>query len=294
MASVGCNGCETEFAYNDGVLDLSTPNAEIKTKNDLTVYDFFWASTALNGILAHSETEAEVCRIATSGIDGATLLDIGCGDGRHIPMFNGLGIKQIICVESSSSIYGISKHFGNNYNGTAILYVKCDVAQLNVLPGCVNLVWALGIVNFFEKPEDLICRLMKASDHVIVFGLVSENKWGKLYAMLNFIRFFQNNKIIRTSLIVTSYGVSVSVIFMARCYNKVFAHKVPILARVLSQPNPIRAVQLSLLEPFISPKIYRHPIKIYDQIAKLKGFHKEYIKENFLTDLHYWKRISKN
>ncbi|MDB0016195.1 class I SAM-dependent methyltransferase [Alphaproteobacteria bacterium] len=289
---VSCSHCKAVFEYRYGILDLSLPTYENKTNQALNSYDSFWAASNENGVLSYSASENYICNMALSGLSEATLLDVGCGDGRHIPMFNKLGIKQLICVESSSSVYNIRRRFGEDYKGTLILYIKCNIENLNLVPNSVNVIWALGIINFFEKQKKLISCLMQASDHAIVFGLVSKNKWGGLYASLNVMRTLQKNKLIGVFVYVMSYALSALVVIFARYRKCFFFSNAGFFATLLSKPKPVKAMQLSLLEPFTSPKIYRYSFKYYDEIAKKEGFNKEVVKENFLTDLHCWKKDS--
>ena len=130
------------------------------------------------------------------------------------------------------------------------------------------------------------------SDHAVVFGLVSKNKLGRVYAGINFMRAFQKNKLVSFVLRRVSYVIAGLVVIFARLRKCFFVSNFGFLATLLLRPKPTRAMQSSLLEPFTSPKIYRQSYKYYDEIAQKEGFYKEVIKENVLTDLHCWKKDS--
>ena len=292
--TIPCSSCRQTFVFQDGVLDFvnaqSAPN-KVTEKKDLGRYDEFWNESSDLNYYSCSEEEQRTFEYLNANYNEFVIADIGCGNGRHIPLLAQGGGKLIFCVDSSEAIYEVKNRFGFKYNDTKILYVRCDVSSLCFRDNSIDILWAFGLVNFFQNQSLILKRFGELSRQSIVLGLTSKNIWGTIYKNINIVRGAQKRPALFAVLQVCASGLATFLILYGTFVSSVGMSRFAIFRKFLSYPKPILALKMALLEPFVSPVIFQEKDSFYSDILKEHSFRKISKNESFLVDIFCFKSV---
>jgi SAM-dependent methyltransferase len=88
---------------------------------------------------------------------GQTVLDAGCGMGRHTHQFLAEG-AHVLAIDASAAIDVAAR---NNPSGAA-LFVQGDILKLPVMPGAFDLACCLGVLHHIDDTRAALGQLVKA------------------------------------------------------------------------------------------------------------------------------------
>ena len=281
-----CLECEFRFVFVDGVLDFIECNEKNENISSFADnYDEFWDKSLEAGDLTHTDIEKLVVQKHFSHLNNSIVMDVGCGDGRNIPILCNKGVDILICLDSSKSIYRVQKKFGNFFAKTHIFYVRGDIQQNFIQENCVNAIWAFGIVNFFPDQKYIVETLASKTIDLLILGLVSGNLKGKIYKHLNIFRPFSNFWISHAIIRFNALIFACLILFSLRLYAIFFRKKTVFFEKFTAKRKPIKKLQHSLMEPFISSTIYSQPLQYYINVLSKASFKQVQLYDNSLTEI---------
>jgi len=97
--------------------------------------------------------------LGDASLAGRTVLDAGCGMGRHTHHFLGAGAR-VVAVDASAAIDVAAR---NNPSASAALFVQGDILSLPVRPQSFDVVCCLGVLHHLEQTAEALGQLVKAA-----------------------------------------------------------------------------------------------------------------------------------
>ena len=270
-----CLSCSFQCPIRHGVADFIGEKAHTDQQiqaSSLFQYDDLWASALKGKPWPINLIEKKAINKFVSGYSPKVILDVGSGVGRHIPLLAGTCAEHLICVESSAAIYEVAKKFGDNFIGTMVSYVSGDIETITFKHQSVDLVWAIGILNFFSSQQFVISKFAKISALNVVLGLNSTGFLGRLYTQFNLIRPLLKLPLARKVLMFSTTFLALLIVFVV---------SFPKLIRTIGDPEHrhfkdlrIKADSLknSLAEPFVAPRVTRYPDIYYENCFSNLGY----------------------
>ncbi len=169
--SLACQKCESEVRIKDGVLLFH---------DDESDYDLHWAQSGNRNVEANKNKEEQAEEFVTfacekfDGDQNSVLLDLGCGDGNHIPFLQEKGI--VIAVDYSDAVFAVAERFGELYPN--LIIVKGDALNLPLRDGVVDCLMSYGCFNVTgeeQKCIDEASRVVKKGGYLTIWGYGSRN-----------------------------------------------------------------------------------------------------------------------
>jgi len=109
--------------------------------------------------------------------ESKTVLDAGCGPGWHDLLLLKSQDVHVTGVDIAPNMIEIAKQ-QTSENGVAD---KCDFICMNLFDFDTkekfDVVFALGVVEYFEKPEDIIKKMISLSKRKVIFSIPVKNHW---------------------------------------------------------------------------------------------------------------------
>lgn len=182
-----CPECAGGFTVSEELLKCVECDGEIRVKNgvllfhdDKSDYDLHWAQSGNRKVAANENKEKqaeEFVSFACEGFSGdqtSILLDLGCGDGNHIPFLQEKGI--VIAVDYSDAVFAVAERFGELYPN--LIIVKGDALNLPLRDNVVDSVMSYGCFNVTGAEQECIneaSRIVKPGGHLTLWGYGSRN-----------------------------------------------------------------------------------------------------------------------
>ena len=129
---------------------------DVNTNYNRAAYYYDCMTEAVFGFLLGAEKHREIVVNLLGELDGATVLDLGCGTGRNFPLLADKVGEQgkVIGVDYSEGMLQKARKRIEREGWKNIELVRDDVANLDAIDGpfdVVIAVWVMGIVHDFQS-----------------------------------------------------------------------------------------------------------------------------------------------
>jgi len=116
------------------------------------------------------ETDAELFRAIEEigGVSGNTVVDMGCGDGRHVSEIHKLGAAHVIGVDNSEAMIALTHERLKDLNDVAL--ITADARHLPLPDESVDKVFSNFVLHYFEDSKEIfneISRVLKSRGYFI-------------------------------------------------------------------------------------------------------------------------------
>ena len=108
---------------------------------------------------------------------GARVLDVGCGTGRYLQWFAEMGL-EVTGVDSSAEMVRAARARLAESEEEAPVFLA-DAADLPFADGSFDLVTAITVLEFVERPAELIAEMLRVSRDRIFLGVL--NRYSPYY-----------------------------------------------------------------------------------------------------------------
>ena len=193
-----CSQCQTEFPIINTIprIIFKTTGTQEKTQKSFG-YEWKKFSEMLSVWEENFRWYFEPCLPADRSCDAEflknkTILEIGCGKGRHT-FYASKYAKELIAVDFSQAI---DVAYQNNKALKNIHFIQADIYHLPFLPNNFDFVYCLGVLHHLPTPEQgfkEILKPLKKNGGVLIYLYHNFPKTSLKYwaiKFINFIRFF--------------------------------------------------------------------------------------------------------
>jgi len=180
-----CSNCKKEFHIKNGIpivlegrklKDFSKTKSnwenwwsKVRKKSDIYLYDALWTKAEKN-LSAESLYRKQ-------DFKGKVVLDVGCGNGRHIQTdFSKFRCKEIIAVDLSNQVFLAKRnnaHFKNTH------FLQADLTNLPFKEECLDVIASHGVLHHTPNPKKTFTKLSK---HLKVGGMFALYVYHKEWA----------------------------------------------------------------------------------------------------------------
>jgi SAM-dependent methyltransferase len=107
-------------------------------------------------------------REAMEGMQGFTVLDVGCGSGRNSALFAGLGARRVVGIDFSAPMLGLAR----KYVRAAHVAERCEFIEADFLEypfeETFDVVVALGVFDYVADPVRTLKRMTELANGKVV------------------------------------------------------------------------------------------------------------------------------
>lgn len=156
--ALACIPCGRTFHQEQGVLDLAP--ASVPRLTGRTVSQF-GASWQIHNHLADYQEKQFLDWIApmtAADFSGKTVLEAGCGKGRHSRLLERFSPARLFSVDLSDAVL-LAAH--NTENACGIYCLRADLLHLPAPDGVMDVVFCLGVLHHLENPEEGLKELWR-------------------------------------------------------------------------------------------------------------------------------------
>ena len=149
-----CEQCQAAYATVSGVPRLNLGVAEHRLTNVARTFSFEWnahhkgefESDTLFGRTREQDWAMvkEAMGITEEDVQGATVLDAGCGSGRFCQLFAEHGAQTVVGVDMNEAVEEAARHCHEHEN---VHIVQGNIFQLPFKPAVFDLVWCNGVLH---------------------------------------------------------------------------------------------------------------------------------------------------
>ncbi|MBY0551040.1 MAG: methyltransferase domain-containing protein [Candidatus Obscuribacterales bacterium] len=153
-----CNGCGVSYAITRGVPRMV--DAAVSTAADLTSGEAFghaWRAFPRIDKRYYRQFFDWISPVTPEFVKGKTVLDCGCGKGRHINVMAEAGAEVIIGVDIGGAIDVAYENVGHLPN---VHIVQGDVANLPIAP-VADFAYSLGVLDHMLSPAAGLASMAK-------------------------------------------------------------------------------------------------------------------------------------
>jgi SAM-dependent methyltransferase/glycosyltransferase involved in cell wall biosynthesis len=154
--SVSCKSCRAVYPVRDGVVDFVGSDEYVGNFSrewDVhrhTQVDSMGYRCGYPGFSNSLDTFYRKTMLQPGELDGAVVLDGGCGSGRFAEVA-GQRARLVVCVDMSTAVFNAKKLLDSQ--GIPNLCVKADLLRLPVSKGAVDVGYSIGVLHHTEDPE---------------------------------------------------------------------------------------------------------------------------------------------
>lgn len=149
-ARLECRGCQRGFPVYRGIPRLLPK--ELSTEKERTASAFGWQWRHF--IELHDEYEAQfldwIWPLDRDFFRGRTVLDAGCGIGRHTFYAAEYGARDVVAMDLSAAVETAFEHVGRRPN---VHVVQADIYHPPFRHRCFDFVYSIGVLHHLPDPR---------------------------------------------------------------------------------------------------------------------------------------------
>lgn len=149
-----CQGCRAAYGIINGVPRLNEALTEHRLANVARTFSFEWnahhkGEFEADTLFGRTQEEdwamvMEAMKILPSDVEGATVLDAGCGSGRFCQLFADHGAATVVGVDMNEAVDEAARHYSRYPN---IHIVQGNIFALPFRRDAFDLIWCNGVVH---------------------------------------------------------------------------------------------------------------------------------------------------
>lgn len=173
-----CASCETTYPWNKGVADFSGLPIEPETANTVTQFGASWAIHDDMEDFYERQLMEWIAPLAPSDFAGKTVLEAGCGKGRHSRLVASWNPAALYSVDLSEAVFLAE---ANTREAENVTCVRANLLDLPFPDLAFDLAFCVGVLHHLKSPErglEELWRVLKPGGSLCLWVYAREgNGW---------------------------------------------------------------------------------------------------------------------
>ncbi len=147
---ISCPLCGRTFLETEGVLDLAPADIAPLTRATVNHFGASWSSHEYLAPYQEKQFLDWIAPLTEADFKGKTVLEAGCGKGRHSFVMAGYNIRELYSIDLSDAVVLAAKYT------KAFPFVHCikgDLLKIPLADASVDLAVCIGVLHHLEDPE---------------------------------------------------------------------------------------------------------------------------------------------
>lgn len=147
--SCRCRGCGRTFPLLHGVLHMAPKEVDAATRQTVDQFGASWSAHEYLAPYQERQFLDWIAPFTREGFEGRTVLEAGCGKGRHTFLMAGYGVKELLAVDLSEAVY-LAAEYTKAFPW--VHRIRADLLRLPLQDGEADLVVCLGVLHHLRDP----------------------------------------------------------------------------------------------------------------------------------------------
>lgn len=152
-----CKYCPNEYVFKNGVIDFSNLKISDETKKTINQFGELWRIYNHHEKYHRHQFLNWIAPLSEEDFKGKTILEAGCGKGRHTVTVLSFDPDNLYAIDLSESIF-IARSKVLDENCT---FLRCDINNLPLEDGAFDIVFSVGVIHHLSNPESGITELWR-------------------------------------------------------------------------------------------------------------------------------------
>jgi len=184
--TLSCQGCLREYRIKSGIPRILPDKLEgIKSKTAEN-FGYEWKNFKSLSKEYQKQFEEWILPLKPAFFKGKTVLDAGCGKGRHVYYSSVFGASEVVGVDLSEAV---CVAYENTKGMENVHIIQADIYHLPLKKGFFDLAYSIGVIHHLPNPKGGFKSILA---HVKPGGTMLAWMYGRegntLLPVLNFIR----------------------------------------------------------------------------------------------------------
>lgn len=292
---ITCSSCLTSMPFLEGVLIAGNKDWTVNQKRNAYVYSDFWEKSDKAIKYQRVTHEDELLECWRKEFNNGTLLDAGCGSGRHLSHWVKPDVKadSFVMIDISDSIFQCRKYYEEIKCSKPVLFIQSAVNKIPIKKGSISNTWSSGVLGLVENQQNAVNELCRVTKTYFLLGVLTEKTIaGKIYIAANLVKPIINRINNMNLLFLLSALIARVILFSLRLLkgtklNLSFIRKEH-LNNIINDPKAIARLQCSLYDPIIIPKIIKYPDSKYIQWSEENDFKLKLHQTEIICDYYHF------
>ena len=149
-AGCRCPACGREFPSNGGVLDLVPKDVPTLTQDTVRQFGDSWISHDHLASYQSPQFLDWIAPLSATSFEGKTVLEAGCGKGRHSVLMAAYGVLRLWAVDLSDAVL-LAAQYSRDLPQVSCL--RADLLRLPLADASQDLVVCVGVLHHLEDPQ---------------------------------------------------------------------------------------------------------------------------------------------
>lgn len=145
-----CPSCGRGFACSEGVYDLAPRDIPPLTQETVRQFGSSWSSHEYISPYQRQQFLDWIAPLTAEAFQGKTVLEAGCGKGRHTFLMAGYGVGHLWAADLSDAVL-LAAQYTRPFPQVTCL--RADLLRLPLADASQDLVVCLGVLHHLERPE---------------------------------------------------------------------------------------------------------------------------------------------
>lgn len=277
---IACMTCGWQGSFDNGVLIARREDrsdfSKNENRNDKAYTDLWNRGHDFYKDQTYSRENQELAKWS-SYFKTDSVMDVGCGSGRHLEKWLEFGAKSLVLVDISDAIFQARREFLLLNSSIPALFIKASMNQLPLKTQSISFTWSSGTLGLAEDQEGALKEMLRLTRKNLVLGVLTEKTFlGKVFIFANIFK-PMINRADNFDLLFRLSGFSARLIlFTLRIAHALKLSRLfldlEIVERILNDKNAVKRLKYSLYDPIVVPNVKKYPDQFYIDIAAQSGF----------------------
>lgn len=145
-----CGGCGRTFPLRNGVLYMVPKEVDAATRQTVDQFGASWSAHEYLAPYQERQFLDWIAPFSKEGFEGRTVLEAGCGKGRHTFLMAGYGVKELLAVDLSEAV-DLAAEYTKAFPWVHRL--RADLLRLPLADGEAEVAVCLGVLHHLRDPQ---------------------------------------------------------------------------------------------------------------------------------------------
>ena len=145
-----CPSCGRRFPLLNGVLDVAPKETALETRETVDQFGASWTSHEYLAPYQERQFLDWIAPLEAGAFRDQTVLEAGCGKGRHSFHMAGYGVRRLFALDLSEAVF-LAAEYTKAF--PAVSCLRGDIHRLPLPDASVDAVVCLGVLHHLRDPE---------------------------------------------------------------------------------------------------------------------------------------------